>query len=570
MIAAAGLLLLIGIGQPVESDIAGTWAGSWTLPGSPANDLAVRIERGNKGGSDNSVVSLSGGIGFQPLSEFASRRRVVTFSAMRGEEQIRFRGRLGPDAATMAGAVLTGRSTRPGAFHLARREPIGSVAGHRVYVGGLPVSAGTLVPVTMRLLDRDGLWLGEIDLPESEVVGYPIDISQDDRDAGVALMRLPVPGGEFATLALRPGTDRMSGIWGRGQDVRVVEFVRASVPSLVGSQVPQEPFAWIDRHVEVASVGEETLHGVLSTPGESNDYPLVILVGDSGTDFNGTIEGQPLLLVLVDVLTNAGFATLRLDQAAMGFVARRRALRRWMEWVAHQEAVDHRRVAVLGHGEGGSIVARHSAAFGDGVAAVVLLAAPGLPERINDVDRVEAMLRESNASDDDVHAALEARRHFTRMAMQEVQDPTILQAAAAWRRALSTCVGSHQAEPSEADLASDLDRARDLNWLDQLRFDPRTVLPRLVGMPILAIQGDADRRFDGPRNLTALVDANRSRGGLIEPVLIPGMNHMLQPVSASGAAPQLNQITVLPAVLKRITQWLQKTIGRPHIVEESL
>jgi pimeloyl-ACP methyl ester carboxylesterase len=556
MIAAAGLIVVSGIATTSEPQVAGTWAGSWLLPGSPSADLVVRLESNGSQGLSGSAVSLSGGILPQLLSAVSARDSVITFSCQRGGETLRFRGRLDETEAGMGGVVSTEGSAAPGAFHLVRRREIRSNPNHLIYRGGIPSQDGEATPMTLYLVAHEGAWSGEVDLPESGVFGYPISIHAGEN--GVALMGLPSADGAVVTLALRPGADRMNGFWGRGQQVREVAFVRDRKVAGDRLAIPAA-HAWRDRVVRVEAAGEDTLHGVLSLPAESGRFPLVILLGELGTDLNGTIDGHQLLRPWVGTLTGAGFATLRLDQKDKGFVARRRALRRWLEWIAGQDSIDRARIALLGHGDGGAIAARHAAAFGDGVSGLVLLASPGLPERINDLGRIETALRTAAATDAQVTAAIEARRQFTRMAMQQVSEDAIAQALKEWYRTRAACLGSAE-EPASADYEGDLALARTADWLDRLRFDPRTVMPRLPGMPILAVQGDADTWFDGPRNLAALTEANQLRAGLIEPHLIPGLDHLLRRPSATAADIMAEE------VVEQVMTWLQETIGRPMIV----
>ncbi|MCP4758177.1 MAG: alpha/beta hydrolase [Planctomycetes bacterium] len=563
MITAIGTLLLAACSLTATTQLTGKWVGSWSLPGAPSHDFVLSMESPLAGEVVASAVSLSGGMHLQVLSDLTLKKAVVTFSSKRGEEPIRFRGRLDDERGNMAGTVVGGDPSRPGAFHLVRRTSVRSNPDHAIYRGEIPASAETLVPVTLHLDEADGEWSGEIDFPDAGILGYPIDVQKSERDDGIALMALPSPTGEVVTVALRPGDERMSGIWGRGQHLQTVEFVRDPDHSTGGSTISAEPSGWINHRVSVEAAGEETLHGILSVPTHSANHPLVILIGESGTDFNGTLEGHQILRVLTDVLTKAGFATLRLDQEHMGFVSRRRALRRWVNWAADQDQIDRLRIVLLGHGEGGSIAARHAAAFSNGVSGLVLLATPGLSERLNDLDRTEEALRASSSSNPNLAAAVDARRNFTQVVIQEASDDALRQSSMAWQRARSACLGS-TSEPDDTLIETDIAQAHDADWLDRLRFNPRIVMPRLSKMPILAIQGDADARFDGPKNLAALVDANKSRGGLIESRLVPGMTHLLEPLSESEEVAGTPRTTPDPIVLDQVTLWLQNTIGRSN------
>ncbi|MDP6987587.1 MAG: hypothetical protein QGG74_06045 [Phycisphaerales bacterium] len=562
MISFAGLLVtgVTVLGGTAFGDGAGRWKGAWTLPGEESRDLVLSIEPTNGGNFVGRAVSLAGGMQPQPLPTLAIDGDVVTFEPMVGAERLRFRGKRSDDGQTISGVVTGGGLASPGVFHLDHRPMVRTTPNHMIYGADISIAEDELVPLTVHLRRQDDGWLAEVDLPESGVVGYPVDIQGTN---GVLMLSLPASGGgEPRTLTMQPGESIVAGLWGRGQQVRVVELHRDRATPTRRPQVPEVPYSWKERSVRVESPGEPVLSGVLSLPSGGGPFPMAVLLGDEGTDRDGTIEGHPLLLVLTDALTEAGIATLRLDEAGSDFVSRRRGLRRWMEWVGTQADIDSRYVAIIGHGEGGSIAARHTAAFDEGVAAIALLSAPGLPGRLIESARLGALLAESDVQPDAIEAVVAAYETYLEHAIKSVHVGAIRESAKAWLTAQRSALGL-TGPPSDEAVQSAVDRSQDQRWKHWLSYDPRATMPRIQGVPVLAMQGDRDATFDAGANLTALVDSASPRGVSIEPRLLSDLNHLLQPVGASTApSPKRIRTTIAPSALRSLLEWIKPQLLR--------
>src|SRR6185503_2347794 len=135
------------------------------------------------------------------------------------------------------------------------------------------------------------------------------------------------------------------------------------------------------------------------------------LVGGSGPiDRDGTVVGIPVYGQLAHALADAGFLVLRYDKRGIGqsggrietagFAEYAEDLRAAIKFLADRKDVDPKRIAVVGHSEGGA-VALLAAAKDKRIAALVLAAASG----VNGSDLVLAQqkhaLDRSNLSDAD-------------------------------------------------------------------------------------------------------------------------------------------------------------------------
>jgi pimeloyl-ACP methyl ester carboxylesterase len=551
---------MAGVGAPALVDgIEGRWKGAFTLPGDVSQDLVVTLEHTTDQNWTGQAVGLSSGIQPQPLPSLSVRGGVVSFQAILGEGSLRFRGRRSEDGRSMAGIVTGSTLGSPGVFHLDLQHAVQGQPGQLIYGTDIPVSIDELVPLTVYLLHEGNQWYGEVDFPESGVLGYPIEVQDID---GVLMLSLPSPRNSAPiTLTMQPGEQIVTGLWGRGERVRVVELERGRATPILRPQVPIEPWTWISKPVQVESEGQSTLHGVLALPFGSGPFPLAVLLGDVNTDKDGTTDGHPLLLVLTDALINARIATIRIDGGDGTFKSRRRALRRWMEWCVTQPEIDARYIALIGHGEGGVVVARHAAAFDEHVAAVVLLSTPGLPGRMIEAKRLRNILEESGTDEVSRDSVLMSFDEFSTLTIQNVHAAALRESARDWMSKHRAAVG--EPAPSASEIDRVVEQAQDPEWQQWLSRDPRSILPRVQGVPVFVLQGQEDATFDAGQHIAALTDSSLPRGVQLESRLLPGVNHMLQPVDIQNPmSPDRIRTTVAPSAMRVLIDWVRAQLVR--------
>lgn len=555
--------LVAGMSAADAVDMAGRWKGAFTLPSEVSRDLVLTLEHTEDGNWTGQVVSLSSGMQPQTLPSLSVRGDVVSFQPVLGAGSLHFRGRRSDDGHSMSGVVTGPALPSPGVFHLDHQAAVQGMPGQMVYGVDIPVSTDELVPLTVYLRHEDNQWFCEVDFPESGVLGYPVEVQDID---GVLMLSLPSPGNRsLVTLTMQPGEQIVTGLWGRGDQVRVVELERGRLTPSPRPQVPAQPWPWTSRPVEVVSEGEPTLDGILALPVGSGPFPLAVLLGDAKTDRDGTIEGHPVLLVLTDALIDVRIATLRIDGGEGDFVSRRRTLRRWMEWMLTQPEIDSRYVAIIGHGEGGLLAARHAAAFGEHVAAIALLSTPGLPGRLIEADRLENVLVESGADQASIDAVLKSYDEFAGLAIANVHADALRQVARDWMDKYRAAVGTPPASTDDIDRM--VKQAQDPTWQQWLSRDPRTFLPRVQGVPVLILQGQEDMTFDAEIQSSALTDSALPRGVQLESRLLPGLNHLLQPVDAKNRIP-IGRIrtTVAPSARRILIDWIESQLVRSRFL----
>src|SRR6185436_1773659 len=122
-----------------------------------------------------------------------------------------------------------------------------------------------------------------------------------------------------------------------------------------------------DTTVNIPSNGF-TLAATLSRPASSSaaKLPAVVLVGASGpTDRDGMAAGIPILGQIAGALADAGYIVVRYDKRGIGQSGGRPEsasmtdyaddLRAAVKLLADRKDVDQKRIAVVGHSEGGLV-----------------------------------------------------------------------------------------------------------------------------------------------------------------------------------------------------------------------
>ena len=293
-----------------------------------------------------------------------------------------------------------------------------------------------------------------------------------------------------------------------------------------------------------------TLAGTISKPANATPagkLPAVVLVGGSGqTDRDETVFGVPIFGQLTDRLADAGFMVLRYDKRGVGQSGGRpesatladyaEDLRAALKFLDDRKDVDDKRMAVLGHSEGGS-VAMLAAARDSRVKALVLVATIGTTDAELNLAQVTHMMARSNRPEAEKTQLIEMQKQI--------------------QTAVTTGQGWEGIPPQ-------LRKQADVPWFHSfLTYDPAKPMED-IRQPMLILQPELDTQV-APANadkLAALAKA-RKRQSPVEVVKVPGVNHLLLPAK-TGEVDEYSSLpdrTVSPAVSTPIVDWLKKTFA---------
>jgi pimeloyl-ACP methyl ester carboxylesterase len=293
-----------------------------------------------------------------------------------------------------------------------------------------------------------------------------------------------------------------------------------------------------------------SLAGTMSKPASSSPgkpLPAVVLAGGSGpTDRDETIMGIPIFGQIAHALADAGFLVARYDKRGVGQSGGRpesatladfaEDLRAVVRYMSDRKDVDRRRIAVVGHSEGGAL-ALITAARENRVAALALVGTPGVTGAEVNLYQVEHALDRANVPPDQKASTLDLQKRI--------------------QAAVLTGKGWENIPP-------DLRKQADIPWFQSfLAFDPARPL-RDVEQPVLIVQGLLDMQVppDNADRLEALARGRRN-GRSTDVVRVPNVNHLLVPAT-TGEPDEYRTLTdrnVSPEVISALVAWLKKTLG---------
>jgi hypothetical protein len=341
-------------------------------------------------------------------------------------------------------------------------------------------------------------------------------------------------------------------IWGdeEGRLLRVsipaqsLEFAREDVASVSARIVTMSRPN--DEEIRIPANGF-SLAGTVSKPANATGkLPAVILVsGSDPTDRDEKVSGIPIFGQIADALADAGFIVLRYDKRGVGQSGGRAESARLehfaedaraaVKTISDRKDVDRKRLALIGHSEGGWIALM--AAKDNRVAAVGLVSTVAVSGRELNLYQVTHGLERSTRSESERQATIDLQKQI--------------------QQAVVTGLGWEKINVPES-----VRRQAETPYFQSfLTFDPAKLI-KDVGQPLLIVQGELDTQVP-PANaekLETLAKA-RKKPGPVKVVKIPGINHLLVPAN-TGEVDEYARLTdrhVSPAVTTELINWLRQT-----------
>jgi uncharacterized protein len=353
---------------------------------------------------------------------------------------------------------------------------------------------------------------------------------------------LALPSAPLEVVIWTDETGRMIRFSAPGQSIDVVREDIAAVSSrTVTISRPN------DERISIPSNGF-SLAGTLSRPAAaSGKLPAAVLVGGSGpTDRDGLAFGVPILGEIAGALADAGFLVVRYDKRGIGQSGGRAEsaslsdyaddVRAAIKFLERRQDVDTKRIAAVGHSEGGA-VALIAAGKEKRIAAVAVLATAGVSGAEIILAQQQRLLDRSTMSPEEKRAKVDAQKRI------------------------------HEAVISGKGLellAPEVRRAVDnAEYQSLLTTDPAKIVPE-VRQPLLIVQGGLDSQVE-PSNADRLEALARMRKNArpVDVVKVPGVNHLLVAATTGEVDeyPALKDQHVSQTVTQAIVTWLKKTLS---------
>lgn len=283
---------------------------------------------------------------------------------------------------------------------------------------------------------------------------------------------------------------------------------------------------------------------LLSGPGAVSRRPAVILVPGLGpVDRDETVAGVAIFAQLANAMADAGFVVIRFDRRGIGQSGGReesativdysedvRAVVRYLE---KRRDVDPKRIAVVGHGEGGFVSMLTASDEKKKIAAIALVATPGT----TGADLVLEQQRHQ----------LDAMKLPPDESLRRIDLQKQIQAAVISGEGWETIPPAYK-------------RQADTAWFKSfLLFNPAKIMPR-IAQPALIMQGDRDAQVPVRHGelLVGMAKARKNNPGA-DLSVVEGINHLLVP-AVTGEIDEyasLQDRTISPGLIKTLVGWLK-------------
>jgi len=419
--------------------------------------------------------------------------------------------------------------------------------------------------------DNSGNYTATLDSPDQGAKGIPTE-SVTIKDDSI-IVKVPAIMGSYEGKIF---TDSMKidGKWKQsGMNLDLAVYKVDKVEEVKRPQEPKEPFPYKAEDVKFDNkIDNITLAGTLTMPQEGKKFPAVVLIsGSGGQNRNEEILEHKPFLVIADYLTRNGFAVLRYDDRGIAeskgnystattedFAADALSA---VEFLKTRNEINHIRIGLIGHSEGGMIAPMVSVQSDD-VAFIVLMAGIGIPGDSILYLQGELIQRAEGTSEEEILNSLRIQRKLFKM-IKEINDDEMLKSkiSETFREDYASLSDEDKNKMGDPEVYLQMQMKTITSpWFKYfVRFDPVPTFEK-VKCPVLAINGEKDLQVPPKENLSAIENALKKGGNEnVEVKMLTGLNHLFQ-TSSTGAVSEYGQIeeTISPTALETILNWLDK------------
>lgn len=336
-------------------------------------------------------------------------------------------------------------------------------------------------------------------------------------------------------------------------------------------QQPKSPFPYQTEDITFPNgVGGNILAGTLTTPNSTGIFPAVILIAGSGpNDRDETIIGHKPFLVIADHLTRNGFAVLRYDKRGVAksngdyvkattedFASDATAA---LNFLKSQNNIDKKRIALIGHSEGG-VIAPMVAANDKTVGAIVLMAGMGVEGSRLLTQQNADLMKMGHIPQDTIDQVITTLQEIyvslkEWKGSEDEQKELRNKFGILWE---SMPASSRRTSSREQYISGNMGAMLSPWYRFFISLNPSDHLQK-VKCPVLAVNGEKDIQVDARQNLEA-IRASLVKGGNRKYTIksYPALNHLFQECE-TGAVGEYGKIeqTISPQFLSDMTNWLK-------------
>ncbi|MGK9476938.1 alpha/beta hydrolase family protein [Melioribacter sp. OK-6-Me] len=422
---------------------------------------------------------------------------------------------------------------------------------------------------------KEGKLAAHLDSPNQGVVNMQVTeiyISSDSLKFSVASI-----GASFKGAFEKEGK-KITGIFSQsGYNLPLILEKTEGIAELRRPQNPERPFPYIEEEVTFLNPYDDIkLVGTLTLPSGKGKFPAIVLISGSGPqDRDETIFSHKPFLIIADYLTRNGIAALRYDDRGVNksggnfYTATTEDFMKdavaAVEYLKTRNEIDHEKIGLVGHSEGG-LIAPMVAASSDDVKFLVLLAPPGIPGKDLIPLQTELIMKTQGID------SLTISRTVSEMKIVFEIITNNSDSLVVYNKLKELYQKEIEALPEEVkkkpEYSFDEFDRKAKNYLSPwfrffLKYDPAWALEN-VKIPILALWGSKDLQVPARENMTALIKALEAAGNKqFKTVVCDDLNHLFQK-SITGLPLEYGSIeeTIYMPALEMIKDWIKKTVNQ--------
>ena len=358
--------------------------------------------------------------------------------------------------------------------------------------------------------------------------------------------------------------------------------LRLPAQSAQKPQTPIPPFPYKTEDTVYFNKDKTIRYGATITIPEGNGpFPAVILITGSGQqNRDEQIGPHKPFAVIADHLTRKGFVVLRVDDRGMGKstgeLMRATSLDFCgdvgvgIDYLKTRKETDTKRIALIGHSEGG-MIAQMLAAQRTDVAAIVLLAGPGTTGKQVLLEQNRAFYSAAGIQEDYVARYMELYSALVDNANQANKDSIkmmVTRQVEDWIQKTPEDIVKTTTritdEKTKAAFIGQFSGLLSLPWVRYfLNYDPKEYLEK-ISCPVFALNGSKDIQVISKSNLPAIEAAlKKSRSKDYKIKEYDGLNHLFQQCKTCTTTEYASlDETISVEVLADVAAWLTAKLRR--------
>jgi uncharacterized protein len=435
---------------------------------------------------------------------------------------------------------------------------------------GLLEIAGSGLRIVWNIEKSNGVYTATMDSPDQGATGIPVDVvSYESPNLMLKISKMKIEyTGVFEDGKIK-GTFKQ-GLFSAAMDLTTDEI---AAPVKQRKQDPKKPYPYISEDVTFPNKGADvTLAGTLTIPSKPGKYPAVVLISGSGPQNRDEelLNHRPFL-VLSDYLTRKGIAVLRYDdrgtaQSTGHFESATTKdlatdASAAIDYLKTRPEIDHSRMGLIGHSEGG-VIAPMVANRSKDVAFIVLMAGTGIPGDELLLLQMELIGRAGGMTEEEIaRTRTQNSTIFDMIKRIDDRDELTSELQTYLRTTIAENPDMVIPEGMTVDELVAMTTSQFAGvWMQYfLKHDPAKELEK-VKVPVLALNGSNDLQVPSKVNLEAIENAVK-RGGNNNVTVkeYKKLNHLFQKSNTGHPDEYANiEQTLSPKVMKDIAKWILK------------